>query len=159
MRDYRGYREPYSGHARGSGMGGEERPYDVGYRSEFRGGRHGGGWSGGPNDRMGGARGRAMGGRERMTFGPRHEHEYDRDMGDQLREGWRELKRGVRNAFGGSGGYDRGWRGTPRHRHEGWSGDAGYDTRPPGGWPGYYERGEAGGRFETRGRYGGDYLW
>lgn len=154
MRDYGGYREPYRGRDRGFGMRGSERPYDVGYRSELRGGNRG--WSGWSDDRFGGPPERSMGGRERMTFRPRHEHEHgrDREMGDQLREGWQDLKRGVRNAFGGSGGYDSGWRERDR-----WNRTAGYNTRGARGWPGYYERGEAGGRFETRGRYGGDYVW
>jgi hypothetical protein len=31
---------------------------------------------------------------------------YDRDLGDRLREGWNDFRRGVRRTFSG---YDRGW--------------------------------------------------
>ena len=45
--------------------------------------------------------------------GASYRDRYDRDFGDQLREGWRDLKRGVRDAFGG--GYDR-----DHHRDRPW---------------------------------------
>ena len=76
--------------------------------------------------------------RDRVTFSPRghpaYGGRYDRDMGDQLREGWHDLKRGVRRAFGG-GGYDRGYHGG--------RGNYGY-SRDRGGYSGYgrgYDRG------------------
>lgn len=54
--------------------------------------------------------GRGFRGSRRVTYAPRHHGGYrdDRDLGDTLREGWQGLKRGVQNAFGNRGGYERG---------------------------------------------------
>lgn len=140
-----GFYGSYERYDRDFGTGGNLGRYDTGYRGEPGGGYRnprGGGWSGyqdeGFRENYNG-----FGGRERMTFEPRHE--YDRDLGDQLREGWRDFKRGMRRAFGG-GGYDTRWRGEDRWRNEGGAGRWGNEP----GWRGGIERGLGGG-YETGG--------
>lgn len=44
--------------------------------------------------------------RDEIYQGSSRHPRYDRDLGDQIREGWHDLKRNMRDAFGG-GGYDR----------------------------------------------------
>lgn len=78
----------------------------------------------------------------RMTFEPRDE--YHRGVRAEVREGWRDLKRGVRDAFGR--GYDREYRRQPRSGRDwrGWSGEGRRGSRWQGSsrdpragrWPG-----------------------
>lgn len=138
-RNREGFYGSFEGYDRDFGAGGNLGRYDIGYRNEYGGGYRGqqggaGRW-GGYSDQGLGGRYNGFGGRERMTFGPREE--YDRDLGDQLREGWHDLKRGVRRAFGG--GYDAGWRGEGRWGSEEGIGRGGY---------------EGGGRFGREGGFG-----
>jgi hypothetical protein len=57
-------------------------------------------------------------------------HDYDRDLGDRLQQGWSDLKRGARRAFGGA--YDRGYHGGRGYGNRG--GDAGYGRGYDRGW-------------------------
>jgi hypothetical protein len=129
------------------GWGGGYNPRDTGWSGgSYYGGDRG--WSGrGYQDEGLGGRfaGRRRPHHERTTFGPRDE--YDHDMGDQLREGWRDLKRGVRRAFGG--GYDQGYHGGRheedrfhggRHGRERWGSEA-YETGPTRRGRGFGDRG------------------
>jgi hypothetical protein len=56
---------------------------------------------------------------------------YDRDFGDRLQEGWNDLKRGARRAFGG--GYDRSYYGG-RGNYGNRGGYAGYGRGYDRGW-------------------------
>ena len=46
-------------------------------------------------------------GDDRFRGSGRFQQEYDQDFGGRVREGWEDLKRGMRRTFGGD--YDRGW--------------------------------------------------
>lgn len=74
--------------------------FDEGYEPGrgYYGGRYGEGGMYGPRGTYRGWGGAARGGWAR---------DYDRDFGDRVREGWNDLRRGVRRTF--RGGYDRGW--------------------------------------------------
>lgn len=96
----------------GGGYGGRDYQENRfgGYGSSREGGR-GGGFK--DRDRWGGGYAGGGGGRQRPMGGgmygrgqPQRE-QYDRDLGDRLREGWNDLRRGFRENFGG--GYDRRW--------------------------------------------------
>lgn len=140
----RGYRGSPMEYDREFGARTNIRPYEVAYRNEQQGAGRWGGYQG-QGTESGFDRG--YGSRERMTFRPRHPQEYDRDMGDQLREGWHDLKRGVKRAFGG--GYDVGYRGSaePGPRM------SGYGNREPNTWGA-----RPSGRESPRSGYGG-YRW
>lgn len=145
-----GYDPRDTGWTGGSYYGGDRAWPGRGYQDEGLGGRHAG----------------RRPHHERMSFEPRDE--YDRDMGDQFREGWQGLKRGVRRAFGG-GGYDRGYGGRGegegrfyggRPRSDRWGSR---DVEGESGWPdrGFGERGWGNRELGERGwgagegRYGG----
>lgn len=133
--------------------------YGREYGERGWGGTHrqgGGGWSGPPPRESGWAGGyqpreSGWGGRSQRGYGweyqdeglgsryhgrGQHGHargyseEYDRDMGDQIREGWRDLKRGVRRTFGASE-YDEPYRGGAswRSRYDEGLGDRGWSGR------------------------------
>jgi hypothetical protein len=122
---------------------GMKRSYGAYDRSYGRGGTYERGWDIGPTwgggsdlgyrtDRIRGyGYDRDLGMGERVVYeAGGHRRRYDRDLGDQLREGWNTLKRGARRAFGG--GYDR----------SDYGGGRGYGYR--GGYAGYgrgYDRG------------------
>lgn len=94
--------------------GGENRGYRGGARTYRRGLEIGPTWGGGSDIGYGTYRtsrtdwDRGIDSRDRMVFRAGGAgHDYDRDLGDRVREGWHDLKRGVQRAFGG--GYDRGY--------------------------------------------------
>lgn len=94
--------------------GSESGGYRGGGRTYRRGLDIGPTWGGGSDIGYGTYRSdrgdlhRGMDSRDRMVFRAGGAgHDYDRDLGDRMREGWHDLKRGVQRAFGG--GYDEGY--------------------------------------------------
>lgn len=100
----------FVGNQRGFGGRGYRGDWGGGWDREYGGhgawggefGRHQGTWGGGLG--RGGMYGRGGYGHD---YGRGEWGGHDRDVGDTLREGWRNLRRGVRRAFGGR--YDRMW--------------------------------------------------
>ena len=121
---------------RESGWGGSYQPRESGWGGSYQpresawGGRSQGGYGWDDQDEGLGSRYR---GRGQQGQGRGYSEEYDRDMRDQLREGWQDLKRGVRRTFGGSE-YDEPYRGGSygRSRYDQGFGDSGWSGRS--GW-------------------------
>lgn len=122
---------------RESGWGGSQQSRESGWGEGYQ--PRESGWSGRSQRRYGwdyqeeglGNRYRGRSPHER-DWG--HSEEYDRDMGDQLREGWQDLKRGVRRAFTGNE-YDQPYRssGYGRSRYDEGFTDRGWSGRPSWG--------------------------